>query len=211
MTPSQSQPLPDGGNRVAGVDEAGRGALFGPVVAAAVVLDPALGCWEGVRDSKTVPEAEREALFGRITDRADGWAVGLVGPQEIDGTDILRATLEAMKRAVEGLPGAPSKVLVDGDRPPRLVCPVETVVHGDRLSLPISAASIVAKVWRDRLVRELAGRYPGYGLERNKGYGTREHLDALRRLGPSPEHRRSFRGVADSPGRVQQMALRGFR
>lgn len=208
----ETRPEYGGGLRVAGVDEAGRGALFGPVVAAAVILDPTLGCWDGVRDSKTVPEAEREELFGRITDRAEGWAVGLVGSGEIDRTDILKATLEAMRRAVETLPSAPAKVLVDGDRPPRVECPVETVVHGDRLSLPISAASIVAKVWRDRLVRDLAGRYPGYGLERNKGYGTREHIEALRRLGPTPEHRRSFRGVLEPPpGGAKQPALRGFR
>lgn len=200
--------------RVAGVDEAGRGALFGPVVAAVVVLNPSLGCWEGVRDSKTVREAEREALFERITARASEWAVGVAGPEEIDRTDILRATLAAMARAVAGLRVPPSMVLVDGDRAPRLQYPVVAVVHGDRVSLPISAASIVAKVWRDRMVRALSGRYPGYGLDRNKGYGTREHLRAIRSLGPTPEHRSTFRGVAGEPrdgGAALQPPLRGFR
>jgi ribonuclease HII len=203
-----------GGVRVAGVDEAGRGALFGPVVAAAVVLDPTLACWQGVRDSKIIREGEREVLFERITRRAEGWAVGIAEPEEIDRTDILRATLEAMARAVKALEVYPARVLVDGDRPPRLECPVEAVVHGDRVSLPISAASIVAKVWRDRLVRELAVRFPGYGLDRNKGYGTREHLAALRDLGPTQLHRRTFRGVEgefSGGGRPRQPALRGFR
>ena len=196
------------------MDEAGRGALFGPVVAAAVVLDPALGCWQGVRDSKIVREGEREELFERIIRRAEGWAVGFAGPDEIDRTDILRATLEAMARAVKALPRYPARVLVDGDRPPRLECPVEAVVHGDRVSLPISAASIVAKVWRDRLVRELAAGFPGYGLDRNKGYGTREHLAALRSLGPTEQHRRTFRGVVGEfpgGGGAHQPALRGLR
>ena len=198
----QASPTPSGTlseTGIAGVDEAGRGALFGPVVAAAVILDPSLGCWDGVRDSKTIPEAERESLFERIAERARAWAVGLAGPDEIDRTDILRATLAAMARAVEGLGVPPSAVLVDGDRAPRVQYPVVAVVHGDRVSLPISAASIVAKVWRDRMVRGLAERYPGYGLDRNKGYGTREHLRALARLGPTPEHRRTFRGVAAPP------------
>jgi ribonuclease HII len=205
---------PEDATRTAGVDEAGRGALFGPVVAAAVILDPGLGCWEGVRDSKIVPEGERESLFDRITSRSDAWAIGLADPEEIDRTDILKATLAAMARAVGGLSIPPAKVLVDGNRPPRLEYPVEAVVHGDRTVLCISAASLLAKVWRDRLVRELALRCPGFGLDRNKGYGTREHLDALRRLGPTVYHRRTFRGVLArgcGPGNPPQQALPGFR
>lgn len=194
---------------VAGVDEAGRGALFGPVVAAAVILPGGCADLGRVRDSKTVPEREREDLFGRITGLATAWSVGVVGPEEIDATDILRATLEAMARAVGGLGVAPARVLVDGDRVPRVEYPVEAVVRGDREVLPIAAASIVAKVWRDRLVREMAGRFPGYGLERNKGYGTRQHLQALGRLGPTPGHRRSFRG-AGGGGSGSQGVLGGL-
>ncbi len=185
--------------RIAGVDEAGRGALFGPVVAAAVVLDPSRDL-AGYRDSKTLSEARREALFERL--RADGhaWALGVVEASEIDGTDILRAALKAMALALEGLPAPPEAVLVDGPYHPAITYPVEAVVHGDALSASIAAASIAAKVHRDRLVRALDGEYPGYGLARHKGYGTREHLEALRRLGPTPLHRRTFRGVETERG-----------
>ena len=180
--------------RIAGVDEVGRGCLFGPVVAAAVILrrEADLSCY---RDSKTVAEPRREALFEKIL--ADGhlWSVAEVSAQEIDGTNILAATLKAMKLAVGGLVEPPDFVLVDGPHSPDLLYPHEAVVHGDARSASIAAASIVAKVHRDRLVRGLEARFPGYGLAKNKGYGTAEHLAALRVMGPTPLHRRSFRGV----------------
>lgn len=185
--------------RIAGVDEAGRGALFGPVVAAAVVLDPGRDL-SVYRDSKTLSEPRRKDLFERL--RADGhaWAVGVVEASEIDGTDILRAALKAMALALDGLATPPEAVLVDGPYHPAINYPVEAVVHGDALSASIAAASIAAKVHRDRLVRALDGEYPGYGLARHKGYGTWEHLEALRRLGPTPLHRRTFRGVETERG-----------
>lgn len=179
---------------VAGVDEAGRGALFGPVVAAAVILDRTKDL-SIYRDSKTVPEARRERLFDRLRDEGHAWSVGVVGPQDIDRTNILRATLEAMATAVGGLAVSPQWALVDGLQWPGLSCRGQTVVHGDARSASIAAASIVAKVYRDRLIRRLAESYPEYGLLRNKGYGTREHIEALRVYGPTPEHRRTFRRV----------------
>ncbi len=184
---------------VAGVDEAGRGALFGPVVAGAVILDPSreLGLY---RDSKTIPEARRERVFDRLTEDGHAWAVGVVHAAEIDRTDILRATLKAMAMAVRGLTAEPDWVLVDGLQWPELSCKGQTVVHGDARSASIAAASIVAKVYRDRMVRRLAESFPGYGLLRNKGYGTREHLEALRTLGPTREHRMTFRRVAGGGG-----------
>jgi ribonuclease HII len=183
-----------GRDRIAGVDEVGRGSLFGPVVAAAVILrrGPGLTCY---RDSKSLTEPRREALFEKI--RRDGhlWAVAEVSAAEIDGTDILTASLKAMKLAVAALPAPPDFVLVDGPYSPDLPYDQEAVVHGDARSATIAAASIVAKVHRDRLVRGLEAQFPGYGLARNKGYGTAEHLAALKERGPSPLHRRSFRGV----------------
>ncbi len=179
---------------VAGVDEAGRGALFGPVVAASVILNRSKDL-SIYRDSKTIPETRRESLFDRL--QADGhtWAVGVVGAGEIDRTNILRATLVAMASAVKGLAVTPTWVLVDGLQWPELSCKGQAVVHGDARSASIAAASIVAKVYRDRMVRRLAENFPGYGLLRNKGYGTREHIEALRVLGPTSEHRRTFRRV----------------
>ena len=180
--------------RVAGVDEAGRGCLFGPVVAAAVVLDPQRDA-SAFRDSKTLSERRREILFETVTSAGHEWAVGVVSAQEIDSTDILRAALRAMALAIGGLASVPDAALVDGPHRPDLPCLTEAVIHGDALSSSIAAASIVAKVWRDRMVRDLDRCYPGYGLARHKGYGTREHLAALRNLGPTPLHRRTFRGV----------------
>jgi ribonuclease HII len=179
---------------VAGVDEAGRGALFGPVVAAAVILREALHL-QAYRDSKTLTEAQRESLFERLCGEGHSWAVGEVSAREIDETDILRSTLKSMALAVEGLPSPPDCVLVDGNHRPLLPCACEAVVGGDARSVSIAAASIVAKVYRDRLVRALDREYPGYGLGRHKGYGTAEHLAAIRRMGPTPLHRRTFRGV----------------
>ncbi len=189
--------LAAGGVRLlAGVDEAGRGALFGPVVAAAVILDLDRGDWSGIRDSKTLSEATRERLYNRIVEGCCAWAVGEVSADEIDRTNILKATLQAMSLAVEGLNPSPQFVLVDGNTVPRLQYPCEALVKGDARSLSVASASIVAKVWRDRAIRELSRRYPEYGLDRNKGYGTLEHLNAIRRLGPTILHRKTFQGVA---------------
>ena len=185
--------------RVAGVDEAGRGPWAGPVVAAAVVLDagdlpPRLR--SAITDSKLLTAERRSALQPAILASADA-AVGIASVAEIDSMNILQATLLAMRRAVARLNHVPDLVLVDGNRAPHLPCPVTTVVGGDRRSLSIAAASIVAKVARDRLMSRLAGDYPGYGWERNAGYGTAEHRAALAKLGPCVHHRRSFRPIRE--------------
>lgn len=181
---------------VAGVDEAGRGALFGPVVAAAVILDPSRDLTP-YRDSKALSASQRERAFARLARDGHPWSVAEVSAEEIDAGDILRAALKAMAIAVARLPRPPAHVLVDGPCTPEVTYPVEAVVHGDAVSASIAAASIVAKVHRDRLVMALDSEYPGYGLAKHKGYGTAVHLAALRRLGPTPLHRRSFRGVED--------------
>ncbi|GIX22596.1 MAG: ribonuclease HII [Gammaproteobacteria bacterium] len=180
---------------IAGVDEAGRGPLAGPVVAAAVVLDPARPI-DGLADSKTLSPRRRAALAERIRREARAWALGWAEVEEIDRLNILQAALLAMRRAVAALQPAPSRVRVDGLHAPPLDCPVETVVGGDASVPEIGAASILAKTARDAHMRALAARYPGYGFERHKGYPTAEHLAALRRLGASPVHRRSFAPVA---------------
>jgi ribonuclease HII len=177
---------------LAGVDEAGRGALAGPVVAAAVIIEPGEGLRE-VRDSKELPEAVRERLYESIVERSVSWATGIVAHDEIDRVNILQATLQAMRIAIEGLGEIPGLVLVDGTAAPPVSCQCETVTGGDRRSFSIAAASIVAKVTRDRIMRELGGEYPSYGFTRNKGYGTAGHRHALERFGPSPVHRRTFR------------------
>jgi ribonuclease HII len=183
-----------GKDDVAGVDEAGRGALFGPVVAAAVILDPARDLTP-YRDSKALSASQRERAFARLAQDGHTWSVAEISAEEIDAGNILRATLKAMALALSRLPRPPAHVLVDGPRAPEVTYPVEAVVHGDAVSASIAAASIVAKVHRDRLVMALDSEYPGYGLAKHKGYGTEAHLEAIRRLGPSPLHRRSFRGV----------------
>jgi ribonuclease HII len=179
---------------VAGVDEVGRGALCGPVVAAAVVLgdgfDP-----DGLDDSKRLTRRQREALEERIRARARGLAVGLADPAEIDRVNILKATLLAMRRAVLGLPEAPDLLLVDALTIPGLDVAQRPIVKGDALSVSIAAASIVAKVARDALMRDLEREHPGYDLASNMGYGSEGHRDALRRLGPTSIHRRSFHGT----------------
>ncbi len=189
--------------RVAGVDEAGRGPLAGPVVAAAVIFDPAFlvaqerGELAGLTDSKKLSPAKRDHFFALLANRAElSIGVGRAEVEEIDRLNILRATHLAMARALRALPGLPDHALVDGLPVPGLPCPSTAVVGGDGLSLSIAAASVVAKVTRDRLMQELDGLHPGYGLARHKGYGTPEHLEALRRLGPSPCHRRSFAPVS---------------
>jgi ribonuclease HII len=182
-----------GSRLIAGVDEAGRGPWAGPVVAAAVILDPT-AIPDGIRDSKQLDPDARARISDRI--RATARVAVAVGDvARIDRDNILNATLWAMADAVRRLPVEPDLVLIDGNRAPRLPMPMKTVVRGDALSLSIAAASIIAKVTRDRLMVELAGALPGYGFERHKGYGTPEHRAALARLGASTAHRRSFRPV----------------
>ncbi len=177
---------------VAGVDEVGRGCLAGPVVAAAVVLDPARHI-PGLSDSKLVPPAERERLYDLIVSRAVAWAVAAADPTEIDRINIHQASLRAMQRAVLALAPLPDIVLVDAFRVPDLPMAQRGVVHGDRRCAAIAAASIVAKVTRDRLMLELHARDPRYGFDRHKGYATADHLAAVARFGYSDAHRRSFR------------------
>lgn len=199
---------------VAGIDEAGRGCLAGPVVACAVIL-PSRFDLPGLTDSKLLTARERDILAPAIRSCATAWSLGVIWSRRIERVNILQATFEAMCRAVCTLKITPSHLLIDGNKtiPEDLLqkewpnpelskpLPVQRCLVGGDLSQPaISAASILAKTFRDRLMRSLAKRWPGYGLERHMGYGTREHLDALRRLGPSPLHRHTFRGVlADMP------------
>lgn len=185
--------LPDA--LVAGVDEAGRGPLAGPVVAAAVILDEQKPI-KGLADSKQLTAARREKLYDAILANALCCSVGQASVEEIDRLNILHATMLAMRRAVEGLRLLPHKVLVDGNRIPELRVRAEAIVQGDATVAAISAASIVAKVTRDRWCRDIEQEYPGYGFGRHKGYGTAEHLQALRTLGATPQHRRSFAPVA---------------
>ncbi len=179
---------------VCGVDEAGRGPLAGPVVAAAVILDPARPI-EGLRDSKKLSAARRDALAALIRERAIGWAVARASVAEIDRHDILRATLLAMRRAVCALPVAPTLARIDGNQPPRLDCAIELVVGGDAIDPAISAASILAKTVRDAEMLRLHERHPEYGFDRHKGYPTAEHVALLQRHGPCAAHRRSFAPV----------------
>lgn len=179
---------------LAGVDEVGRGPLAGPVVAAAVILDPARPI-DGLADSKQLSEKRRTRLAAEIRDRALAWSLGRAEVEEIDRINILQASLLAMQRAVRGLLLAPDMVLVDGNRCPSLDCPVKAIVKGDSLVPAISAASIVAKVSRDLEMIELDARYPGYGLAQHKGYPSRAHMLALRERGVLPIHRRSYAPV----------------
>ncbi len=188
----------EGHRAVAGVDEVGRGCLAGPVVAGAVILDPARPV-RGLRDSKLLGRAERARLARLLARRSVAFAVGVVDADAIDRTDILRATLLAMRRAVESLTVRPDYVLVDALRIPGLDIPQRGIVHGDRLVASIAAASIVAKFYRDEMMRAFAALYPPYGFEAHVGYGTRAHLDALRRFGTTPLHRLTFHGVQDDP------------
>lgn len=180
----------------AGVDEAGRGPLAGPVYAAAVILDPDRPI-DGLDDSKQLTARRRALLFEQIRERSLAWAIARAEVEEIDRLNILQATWLAMQRAVAALTVTPSQALVDGKLCPRLPCPAQAVVGGDRLVPAISAASILAKHARDEEMTMLDARYPGYAFAKHKGYGTAEHLAALRELGPSPIHRRSFRPVRE--------------
>lgn len=183
--------------RIAGVDEAGRGPLSGPVVAAAVVLKPDAmtdPVWARLDDSKRMTNKARDLLFDKITTTAD-IGIGIVDVEGIEKLNILGATMKAMADAVAALVITPNHVLIDGNRMPSLSCSAETIVKGDGKSLSIAAASVIAKVTRDRIMGDLNIRYPGYGWDRNAGYGTAEHLDALKRLGVTPHHRKSFAPV----------------
>lgn len=182
---------------VAGVDEAGRGPLAGPVLVAAVILDPGNPI-NGLDDSKRLTEKRRESLYPQIRERALAWSIVEVSVEEIDRVNILQATLLGMQRAVDRLSPAPRLALIDGNRAPALACEVRTIVQGDRLEPAISAASILAKVTRDRLMQALHLRYPGYGFDRHKGYPTAEHRRLLAENGPCAIHRRSFAPVRDA-------------
>jgi len=179
---------------VAGVDEAGRGPLAGPVVAAAVILDPRRPI-SGLADSKTLSAKRRQQLSAQIMDRARDWGIAVVDVEEIDRINILQATMQAMRTAAEKLHIEPVLVRIDGNRAPDLNWPVQTVIGGDGLDRAISAASILAKVHRDRLMEKLHERWPQYGFDRHKGYPTPAHISALETHGPCPAHRRSFRPV----------------
>lgn len=179
--------------RVAGIDEAGRGPLAGPVVAAAVILDPQ-ALPDGLNDSKKLTPARREELHDIILARAEV-GIGIIDVAVIDRDNILQATYAAMIQAVAALASAPLLALIDGNRAPKLACPAETIIEGDGKCLSIAAASIVAKVTRDRIMIDLDRQCPGYGFARHKGYGTAEHQEALARLGPSAHHRRSFEPI----------------
>ncbi|MDR2054279.1 MAG: ribonuclease HII [Desulfovibrio sp.] len=195
---------------VAGIDEAGRGCLAGPVVACAVIL-PRDCEIAGLTDSKLLSAGTREVLAPQIRNCAVAWGLGLVWPGRIDSINILQATFEAMSRAVRTLGVTPGALLIDGNKAlPEVIldrywraghagsCPKQkALVGGDKTVPSISAASILAKTFRDKLMRALARRWPGYGFEFHKGYGTRDHYAALRRLGPSPQHRLTFRGVSE--------------
>jgi len=189
----------------AGVDEAGRGPLAGPVVAAAVILDAARPI-AGLADSKALSPSRRESLAIEVRSSSIAWGLGWADAAEIDAINILQATMLAMRRAVAALQVAPVHVIVDGNRCPDLrglpfECTTEAVVKGDALVASVSAASILAKVARDAYMRELDGRYPGYGFADHKGYPTAAHVAAIRRLGPSPVHRLSFAPVQSSGSR----------
>ncbi|WP_372981055.1 ribonuclease HII [Marinobacter sediminum] len=185
------------GSLLAGVDEVGRGPLIGAVVTAAVILHPDRPI-AGLADSKKLTEKKRNALYDEIMAKAEAWCIGRCEANEIDQLNIYQATMVAMARAVEGLGVEPEYVLVDGNRCPNWRWPSEPVVKGDSRVEAISAASILAKVTRDREMEVLEQTYPGYGLAKHKGYPTPVHLEALNRLGATPEHRRSFRPVREA-------------
>jgi len=197
MPPEQLGLVWDAPGLLAGVDEAGRGPLAGPVVAAAVILDPAQAI-KGLGDSKVLSAKTRERLFDVIRDKALCCSIAEASVEEIDRCNILQATMLAMRRAVQGLRLKPAKVLVDGNRLPVLRVPAEAVVKGDAKVPAISAASILAKVHRDRLCLQMHERHPQYGFAAHKGYGTAEHLAALREHGPCDWHRRSFAPVREA-------------
>ncbi len=190
---------------VAGIDEAGRGPWAGPVVASAVIfytkdISPLL--LNSLNDSKKLSPKKRKELYNLLKKEALngklGYSIGEASAQEIDNFNILQATFLAMRRAVEKLPQTPDMAIIDGNRIPKeFPCPTQCIIKGDSKSLSISAASIIAKVYRDRLMTELAQTYPDYGFEKNAGYGTKNHIDGLKKYGVTPEHRKSFRPIAE--------------
>ena len=180
---------------IAGVDEVGRGALAGPVVAAAVILDPAATLPEGLDDSKKLTALQRERIAEQLRERAICYGVGLVSPEEIDRTNILVATRRAMVEALERLNPCADFLLIDALQLRESPVPQRAIIGGDAVSASIAAASVIAKTYRDALMKRYDAVYPQYGFARHVGYGTREHLQALRAHGPCPIHRRSFRGV----------------
>ena len=182
---------------ICGIDEAGRGPLAGPVCAAAVILDPQRRM-RGIHDSKVLSEEDRNKQAAKIKSRALAWGIGWASVEEIDTLNIRQANFLAMRRAFEALSLAPTLVLVDGNDPPPIACAMECIVGGDALEQCIAAASILAKTARDAMMVELDALHPGYGLAQHKGYSVPVHLEALRRLGPSPIHRRSFEPVAQT-------------
>ena len=182
---------------IAGADEAGRGPLAGPVVAAVVILDPGKNCWAGINDSKQLAPQAREELYEIVTANAKAVAIGVADVPLIDEINIYHASLRAMRLAVEKLLPQPDYVLFDGFNVPGVDLPQEAVIGGDALCLSIAAASIVAKVTRDKIMLEYDREYPGYGFDRNKGYSTAEHREAIKTLGLSPIHRRTFQCYKD--------------
>jgi len=186
-----------GAMRIAGLDEVGRGPLFGPVVAAAVILAPRCPL-DGLTDSKKLSEKKRDEFAIQIRANAVAWAIASVDVETIDRINIRQASLLAMRLAVQQLALGPDFLLIDGRDTIDWPCPQQAVIQGDATSLSIAAASVLAKVYRDRLLVELDSQFPGYGLASHKGYGSPEHLDALARLGPTPLHRKSFHPVAQS-------------
>ena len=187
----ESEVRSQGYDLICGVDEAGRGPLCGPVTAAAVILPEGIYI-EGLNDSKKISEAKREKLYEIITKEAVAWSVCHASVEEINNTDILSAALLAMRRAIDSLSVKPDFALIDGNISRGFTMPVRTVVHGDAISPSIAAASIIAKVTRDRLCYEMDTLYPQYGIAKHKGYSTKDHMDALRKYGPAPIHRTKF-------------------
>lgn len=187
----ENQCTEQGYSSICGVDEAGRGPLAGPVCAAAVILKPN-DIIEGVNDSKKLSEKKREALYDVIKDRAAAYSIAFASVEEIEELNILNATMLAMKRAVEGLPKAVDYAIIDGNKTPDLSIPCSAIVKGDANSMSIAAASILAKVTRDRLMLEYDKEYPQYMFAKHKGYGTKVHTQAIREYGPCPIHRMSF-------------------
>ncbi len=192
MSLHEQRLLSKGFVKIAGVDEAGRGPLAGPVVAAACIL-PQNAFFANLNDSKQVSEKQRERLFKELTE-TDGviYGIGEASALEIDQINILRATFLAMQRAVQALSISPDYLLIDGNRAPHFKIPTETIVKGDSLSISIAAASIIAKVYRDKLMEELDQKWPMYGFSKHKGYGTKEHIESIKKWGPCPDHRQTF-------------------
>lgn len=187
----ENKAIENGFEIICGIDEAGRGPLAGPVYAAAVIL-PKGHIIDGVNDSKKISEKKREFLYDKIIDECISYGIGIADEKEIDSINILQATFLAMKRAVDNLSVKPDIALVDGNREPDLNIPVQTIIKGDSKSASIAAASILAKVSRDRYMLEMAQKYPEYQFEKHKGYGTKLHYEMIEKYGISPIHRKSF-------------------